>query len=68
MTTGARRRKKKSSAPKWIAVGLVCVLIFAVGIALGQALEDNPGPGHTRTLQRTFTLAPESATVTVTTP
>jgi hypothetical protein len=68
VTTGARRRKKKSSAPKWIALGLVCVLIFAVGIALGQALEDNPGPGHTRTLQRTFTLAPESATVTVTTP
>ena len=68
MTTAARRRKKKSSAPKWVAWGLVCVLVFAVGIALGQALEDNPGPGHTRTVQRTFTLAPESATVTVTTP
>ncbi|HEY6151650.1 MAG TPA: hypothetical protein VIW19_14105 [Gaiellaceae bacterium] len=68
MTTGARRRKKKSSAPKWIAWGLLCALVFAVGIALGQALEDNPGPGHTQTLQRTFKLAPESATVTVTTP
>jgi tetrahydromethanopterin S-methyltransferase subunit C len=68
VTTGARRRRKKSSAPKWIALGVVCVLVFAVGIALGEALNDNPGPGHTRTLQRTLTLAPESATVTVTAP
>jgi tetrahydromethanopterin S-methyltransferase subunit C len=68
VTTGARRRRKKSSAPKWIALGVVCVLVFAVGIALGEALNDNPGPGHTRTLQRTLRLAPESATVTVTAP
>jgi hypothetical protein len=68
VTTGARRRRKKSSARKWIAWGLVCVVVFAVGIALGEALNDNPGPGHTRTLQRTLTLAPESATVTVTAP
>jgi hypothetical protein len=67
VTTGSRRRKKRS-ARRWIAWGLVSILIFAVGIALGEALNDNPGPGHTRTLQRTFTLAPESATVTVTTP
>jgi tetrahydromethanopterin S-methyltransferase subunit C len=67
VTTGSRRRKKRS-ARRWIARGLVSILIFAVGIALGEALNDNPGPGHTRTLQRTFTLAPESATVTVTTP
>ena len=67
MTTGARRRKK-SPARRWIVLGLACVLLFAVGIALGQALDDNPGPGHTRTIERTFTLAPESATVTVTAP
>jgi hypothetical protein len=67
VTTGARRRKK-SHARRWIVLGLVCVLLFAVGIALGEALDDNPGPGHTRTLERTFTLAPESATVTVTAP
>jgi hypothetical protein len=67
VTTGARRRKK-SHARRRIVLGLVCLLLFAVGIALGQALDDNPGPGHTRTLERTFTLAPESATVTVTAP
>ena len=66
--TPAARRRKKSRARRWIVWGLVGVLVFAVGIALGEALNDNPGPGHTRTLERTFTLAPESATVTVTAP
>ncbi|HKD33722.1 MAG TPA: hypothetical protein VKB73_09660 [Gaiellaceae bacterium] len=67
MTT-TRRRRKKSNRGRWIVGAVLFVLVFAVGIALGQALEDNPGPGHTTTLDRTFTLAPESATVTVTTP
>jgi hypothetical protein len=46
--------------------------IFAVGIALGQALNDNPEPGGTQTLIRTLEplpLAPAArATVTVTVP
>jgi hypothetical protein len=69
VTTAARRRRKKASPQRrWLVLGLLCVLVFAVGIALGEALNDNPGPGHTRTVERTFTLAPESATVTVTAP
>jgi hypothetical protein len=44
------------------------VLVFLVGIALGQALEDHPRSPSTITRQQTFTLLPESATVTVTTP
>jgi tetrahydromethanopterin S-methyltransferase subunit C len=69
VTTGRRRRpKRKSLARRRIAWGLAAVLVFAIGVALGEALNDNPGPGHTRTLERTFTLAPESATVTVTSP
>ena len=68
MTTAARRRKKKSPVRRRIVWGVLAVLVFAVGIALGQALQDNPQPGHTTTLERTFTLAPESATVTVTAP
>ena len=68
MTTAARRRKKKSPVRRRIVWGVLGVLVFAVGIALGQALQDNPEPGHTTTLERTFTLAPESATVTVTAP
>jgi len=66
--TTARRRRRRGPARRLIVGGLVLVLVFAVGIALGEALQDNPRPGKTRTLERTFTLAPESATVTVTTP
>jgi hypothetical protein len=67
VTTASRRRKKKPRR-RWIVGALLCVLVFVVGIALGEALNDNPGQGHTTTLERTFTLAPESATVTVTAP
>jgi hypothetical protein len=49
-------------------LGLLVLLIFAIGIALGEALSDNPRPAHTITQSRTYTLKPESATVTVTTP
>jgi hypothetical protein len=49
-------------------LGLLVVLVFAVGIALGEALSDNPPPAQTITQNRTFTLQPESSTVTVTTP
>ncbi len=47
------------------------VAVFVVGIALGQALDDNSTPGGTQTLVRTLSplpLAPaarETVTVTV---
>jgi len=50
------------------------VLLFAVGIALGEALHDNPQPGGTQSLVRTLQplpLAPaarETVTVTVQNP
>ena len=47
-------------------------LVFAVGIAVGEAVHDNPKPGGTQTLVRTLKplpLAPAAReTVTVTTP
>ena len=47
------------------------VVVFAVGVAVGEALHDNPRPGGERTLVRTLRplpLAPAAReTVTVTT-
>ena len=63
-----QRRRRKSSTGRRVVWAVVFVLVFAVGIALGQALEDNPQPGSTVTHDQTITLAPESATVTVTAP
>ena len=63
-----QRRRRKSSTGRRVVWAVVFVLVFAVGIALGQALEDNPRPASTITQDRTFTLPPASATVTVTAP
>ena len=63
-----QRRRKKSSTRRRVGWALVFLLVFAVGIALGQALEDNPQPASTITQDQTLPLPPESATVTVTAP
>ena len=68
MSTRERRRRKKGSTRRRVILAVVFVLVFAIGIALGQALEDNPPQGSTVTQDQTFTLPPVSQTVTVTTP
>jgi hypothetical protein len=62
------RRRRPTPDRRRIVWGLLFVLVFAVGIALGEALHDNPRPGRTVTQDRTFTLRPASATVTATAP
>jgi hypothetical protein len=66
--SATQRRRRKRSTGGHIAWALVLLLVFAVGIALGQALEDNPGPASTITREQTFSVPAESATVTVTAP
>ena len=50
--------------------GAALLVVFAIGVALGEALHDNPGRGSTQTLVRTLNplpIAPAArATVTVT--
>jgi hypothetical protein len=41
--------------PSWVVTFLLVLLVFLVGIALGQALHDNPKPGGTQTIVQTFT-------------
>jgi hypothetical protein len=62
------RRRRKRPTRRRIIWALVLAIVFAVGVALGEALNDKPKPGSTTTQDRTFTLPPESSTVTVTTP
>jgi hypothetical protein len=62
------RRRRRSPTRRRLLWALVLALVFAVGVALGEALNDNPQPGSTTTQDRTSTLPPESSTVTVTTP
>ena len=55
-----------------LLVAAALLVVFAVGVALGEALHDNPGKGETQTLIRTLRplpLAPAArTTVTVTAP
>ena len=68
MSRPDRRRRHRSNRRRIVVGALVLALVFAIGVALGEALNDNPQPGSTTTQERTITLLPESSTVTVTTP
>ena len=60
-----RRRRRQAELTRWGVVVLAALVVFALGIALGQALHDNPKPGDTVTLERTLTIpsAPPGSTV-----
>jgi hypothetical protein len=63
-----RRRRRRNPWRGRLAWALLFVVVFALGVALGQALEDSPTPSTTNTQDRTYTLPPPAATVTVTAP
>jgi hypothetical protein len=61
-----RRRRRRQEAIRWgIRVGIALVL-FLLGIALGQALHDNPKPDSTVTLERTLRLPTAGGPATIT--
>jgi hypothetical protein len=47
------RRRRRSRTPFLVAAAL---LLFALGLAFGEALRDNPKPGGTQTIERTVSL------------
>jgi hypothetical protein len=68
----ARRSERRRKALVWAARLAILGVIFFVGLAVGQAVEEAPPPGGTQTLERTLvpqTLTPqETVTVTVSKP
>jgi len=61
-----RRRRRRREIVRWSLLAAVVLLAFALGIALGEALHDNPKPGGTITFERTLRVpsAPPGSTVT----
>ena len=61
-----RRQRRRAELVRWAIVALVAVVVFGLGVALGQALHDNPNPSGTVTLERTLSIpsVPPGSTVT----
>jgi hypothetical protein len=51
-----RRLRRRQEVIRWSIRVLLVVLVFSLGIALGQAIQDNPEPGKTVTFDRTLTF------------
>lgn len=49
-----RRLRRKREIIRWSIRVLLVLLVFALGIALGQTIQDNPEPGRTVTFDRTL--------------
>jgi hypothetical protein len=49
-----RRRSRRSRPVYWLGGLVVAALIFWAGIAVGEALHDNPTPGITQTSVQTI--------------
>jgi hypothetical protein len=49
-----RRQQRRRELIRWGARVLLVLLVFLIGVALGQALHDNPKPGDTITIERTL--------------
>jgi hypothetical protein len=68
-----RRRPRRRLFPRGVAFALALVAVFLLGIAVGQALDDQPKAGGVVTSVRTLTPLPQqpptrTVTVTVTQP
>lgn len=54
--TERRRQQRRRELIRWGIRVLVVLLVFLLGIALGQAIQDNPKTGRTVTSDRTIHL------------
>jgi hypothetical protein len=60
-----RRERRRQDLTRWAIRTVIVLVVFGLGIALGQALHDNPKAGGTITLERTLSVpsAPPGSTV-----
>ena len=49
-----RRLQRRREVIRWSIRVLVVILVFSLGVALGQAIQDNPQPGRTVTFDCTL--------------
>jgi hypothetical protein len=76
VTTGPvirpRRRRRRSSVVAWLVRIAIALAVFALGVAVGQALEDRPQPAkpvtNIETIQPWTATNGNTVTVTVTQP
>lgn len=71
LPTERRSRRRRRKLLPWTARAAAAAVVFAAGIALGQALESDQGSGGTQTYVRTLvpeTLPAQTVTVTVPAP
>jgi hypothetical protein len=64
-----RRGRRRRGVPRGLLLALALVAVFVLGLAVGQALEDQPRAGDVVTSVRTLTPLPQqppTRTVTVT--
>ena len=55
MISPARQRPRRvPRAIRWLLGAILAAILFGVGVAVGEALHDNPQPGITQTLLRTL--------------
>ena len=62
-----RRLQRRREVIRWSIRALLVILVFSLGVALGQAIHDNPQPGRTVTFDRTLnvpTTGNQGATIT----
>jgi len=63
------RPRRRRLVPRWLALAVALLAVFATGIAFGRALDDAPEPGGLTTSVRTLTPLPQqppTRTITVT--
>jgi len=62
-----RRLQRRREVIRWSIRVLLVLLVFSLGVALGQAIHDNPEPGRTVTFDRTLhvpTTGAQGSTIT----